>query len=278
MAASPVQPVRGVYGRVRLEETGCEQAADLRDGQRDHAWPPPGGSGTARRPGVLGVWPATARPRAPTRRDGRPDGQAHQGIAEVTGAGDRHLGRRGQPRPGQVGPPRRARCRTRSCRSARRRTSSRVTASHPAWRGRPVPCRRRAGERQGRCGPRRPAAVTRRAASARTPRRRVPRSLLVSGRRQRPGLAFMNVSSSATCRACSAAGRVPGVRANSLMGCACAGLTGWSWGMRVKLAWLWRWRVRRPAWLMIIWNNPASAIPCSLATVAQEGSGTSAGS
>jgi hypothetical protein len=49
-----------------------------------------------------------------------------------------------------------------------------------------------------------------------------------------------------------------------------AGLTGWSWGMSVKLAWLWRWRVRHPAWLMIIWNTPASAIPCSLATVAQE--------
>jgi hypothetical protein len=41
--------------------------------------------------------------------------------------------------------------------------------------------------RQGRCGPRRPVAVTRRAASARTRRRRVPRSLLASGRRQRPG-------------------------------------------------------------------------------------------
>jgi hypothetical protein len=27
-----------VSGRVRLEETGCEQAADLQDGQRDHAW------------------------------------------------------------------------------------------------------------------------------------------------------------------------------------------------------------------------------------------------
>jgi len=38
-----------------------------------------------------------------------PDGQAHQGIAEVTGTGDRHLGRRGQPRPGQAGPPRRGR-------------------------------------------------------------------------------------------------------------------------------------------------------------------------
>jgi len=30
VAVSPVQPVRGVSGRVRLEETGCEQAADLR--------------------------------------------------------------------------------------------------------------------------------------------------------------------------------------------------------------------------------------------------------
>jgi len=58
----------------------------------------------------------------------------------------------------------------------------------------------------------------------------------------------------------SVAGRVPGVRANSLISCACARLTGWSRGMRVKLAWLWPWRVGRPA----------SAIPCSLATVAQE--------
>jgi hypothetical protein len=37
------------------------------------------------------------------------DGQAHQGIGEVTGTDDRHLGRRGQPRPGQAGPPRRGR-------------------------------------------------------------------------------------------------------------------------------------------------------------------------
>lgn len=38
--------------------------------------------------------------------------------------------------------------------------------------------------RQRSCGPRRPAAVTRRAASARAPRRRAPRSLLASGRPQ----------------------------------------------------------------------------------------------
>ena len=58
----------------------------------------------------------------------------------------------------------------------------------------------------------------------------------------------------------SVAGRVPGVRANSLISCASASLTGWSRGMGVKLAWLWPSRVRRPA----------SAIPCSLTTVAQE--------
>jgi hypothetical protein len=43
------------------------------------------------------------------RERGVTDGRAHQGIAEVTGTGDRHLGRRGQPRPGQAGPPRRGR-------------------------------------------------------------------------------------------------------------------------------------------------------------------------
>jgi len=31
----------------------------------------------------------------------RPDGQAHQGIPEVTGADGGQLGRRGQPRPGR---------------------------------------------------------------------------------------------------------------------------------------------------------------------------------
>ena len=36
MAASPVQPVCGVSGRVRALEGGGEQAPDLRDGQRDH--------------------------------------------------------------------------------------------------------------------------------------------------------------------------------------------------------------------------------------------------
>ena len=36
MAASPVQPVIGVAGRVRPAERG-EQVPDLRDGQRDHA-------------------------------------------------------------------------------------------------------------------------------------------------------------------------------------------------------------------------------------------------
>jgi len=43
------------------------------------------------------------------------------------------------------------------------------------------------------------------------------------------------------------AGRLPGVRANSLISCASARLTGWSRGMGVKPAWLWRWRVGRPA-------------------------------
>ena len=198
-----------------------------------------------------------------------PDGQAHQGIAEVTGTGDRHLGRRGQPRPGQAGPPRRAGCRTGSCRSARRRTSSRVTASHPAWQAAsPVspPRRRTPGQVRPAApgGGHAPRRLSTNAAAAGSP--------LVAGVRSPAAsrVTSMNVSSSATCRGGSAAGRVPGVRANSLMGCACAGLTGWSWGMRVKLAWLWRWRVRRPAWLMIIWNTPASAIPCSLATVAQE--------
>ena len=36
MAASPVQPARGVAGRVRALEGTGEQAPDLRDGQRDH--------------------------------------------------------------------------------------------------------------------------------------------------------------------------------------------------------------------------------------------------
>ena len=38
-----------------------------------------------------------------------PDRQAHQGVADVTGSDDGHLGRGGQPRPGQAGPSRRAR-------------------------------------------------------------------------------------------------------------------------------------------------------------------------
>ena len=36
-------------------------------------------------------------------------------------------------------------------------------------------------------------------------------------------------------------------------------------------AWLWPARVRRPASLMMIWNTPASAIPCSLATAGGTG-------
>ena len=36
MASSPVEPVRGVAGRVRRAGAGGVQAADLRDGQRDH--------------------------------------------------------------------------------------------------------------------------------------------------------------------------------------------------------------------------------------------------
>ena len=36
MAAPPVQPVPGMGGRVRVQESCGEQAADLRDGQRDH--------------------------------------------------------------------------------------------------------------------------------------------------------------------------------------------------------------------------------------------------
>jgi len=80
----------------------------------------------------------------------------------------------------------------------------------------------------------------------------------------------MNVFSGTACwggSASSVAGRVPGVRANSLISCASASLAGWSRGMGVKLAWLWPTRVRRPA----------SAIPCSLTTVAQEAPETSAG-
>jgi len=59
----------------------------------------------------------------------------------------------------------------------------------------------------------------------------------------------MTVFSGAAWGGCatSVAGRVPGVRANSLISCASAGLTGWSRGMRVKLAWFWPWRVRRRA-------------------------------
>jgi hypothetical protein len=38
-----------------------------------------------------------------------PDGQPHQGVAEVADGHGRHLGGGGQPRPGQAGPPRRGR-------------------------------------------------------------------------------------------------------------------------------------------------------------------------
>ena len=38
VAASPVEPVPGVFRRVRAVEGACEKSPDLGDGQRDHSW------------------------------------------------------------------------------------------------------------------------------------------------------------------------------------------------------------------------------------------------